>query len=154
MITTVWSPCGSGSTRRLPTSTCRWHRRELIPNLVETVKGYVATRTTLDAAISARNAAIASSEGRGRAGAAEACDRALRPLFALAEAYPDLEANQIFLELQTELSAIEDKVAAARRFYNAAVQDTTRHRTVPRGPPRAPRILPRNSSTWASRSAR
>jgi LemA protein len=99
-------------------------RRELVPNLVETVKGYAAhEKSTLDAVIAARNAA-ASAQGPAAMGAAEgALSGALGKLFALAESYPDLKASSNFLQLQTELSAIEDKVAASRRFYNSAVND-------------------------------
>jgi len=99
-------------------------RRELVPNLVETVKGYAAhEKSTLDAVIAARNAA-ATAQGPAAMGAAEgALSGALGKLFALAEAYPDLKASQNFVQLQTELSSIEDKVAAARRFYNSAVGD-------------------------------
>lgn len=99
-------------------------RRELIPNLVETVKGYAAhEKSTLDAVISARNAA-ANAQGPAAMGAAEGVlGQSLGKLFALAESYPDLKANSNFLQLQTELSAIEDKVAASRRFYNSSVND-------------------------------
>lgn len=99
-------------------------RRELIPNLVETVKGYAAhEKSTLDAVIAARNAA-ANASGPAQLGAAEAqVSSALGRIFALAEAYPDLKASNNFVQLQTELSLIEDKVAAARRFYNSAVND-------------------------------
>lgn len=99
-------------------------RRELVPNLVETVKGYAAhEKSTLDAVISARNAA-ASAQGPAAMGAAEGVlGQSLGKLFALAENYPDLKANTNFLQLQTELSSIEDKVAASRRFYNSAVND-------------------------------
>jgi LemA protein len=99
-------------------------RRELIPNLVETVKGYAAhERQTLDDVIAARNAEAAAS-GPAQLGEAERqLTAALGRIVALAEAYPDLKASQNFVQLQTELAAIEDKVAAARRFYNSAVSD-------------------------------
>src|SRR5262245_13150380 len=99
-------------------------RRELVPNLVETVKGYAAhEKSTLDAVIAARNAA-AAAQGPAAIGAAEAqLSGALGKIFALAEAYPNLKASENFVQLQTELSSIEDKVAAARRFYNSAVGD-------------------------------
>ena len=99
-------------------------RHDLIPNLVETVKGYAShEKETLDAVISARNAAVAAS-GPADQGAAEGVlGAALGKLFALAEAYPDLKANENFLELQRELSDVENKIAAARRFFNNAVQE-------------------------------
>ncbi|MEZ5937006.1 MAG: LemA family protein [Hyphomonadaceae bacterium] len=99
-------------------------RRDLVPNLVETVKGYAShEKTTLDAVITARNAA-ASAQGPAAIGAAEGVlAGALGKMFALAEAYPDLKANTNFIQLQQELAQIEDKVAAARRFYNSAVGD-------------------------------
>lgn len=99
-------------------------RRELVPNLVETVKGYAAhEKSTLDAVIAARNAA-ANAQGPAQLGAAEgALSASLGKLFALAENYPDLKASANFIQLQTELSSIEDKVAASRRFYNSAVND-------------------------------
>lgn len=99
-------------------------RHDLIPNLVETVKGYAShERETLDAVIMARSAAVAAN-GPAAQGAAEGVlGAALGKLFALAEAYPDLKANTNFLELQRELSDIENKIAAARRFFNNAVQE-------------------------------
>lgn len=99
-------------------------RHDLVPNLVETVKGYAAhERETLDAVISARNQAT-QAQGPGEAAAAETVlTGALGRLFALAEAYPDLKANQNFLGLQRELANVEDKLAAARRFFNNAVQE-------------------------------
>jgi LemA protein len=99
-------------------------RQNLIPNLVETVKGYAShEKETLDAVIQARQSAV-SANTPGEMGAAEGMlGQALGRLFALAEAYPDLKANQNFLDLQDELAVIEDKIAAARRFYNSAVQD-------------------------------
>jgi LemA protein len=100
-------------------------RYDLIPNLVETVKGYAAhERGTLEAVIHARNSAV-SAAGQGpaaRAQAENAVTQALGRLFALAEAYPDLKANQNFLGLQNELANTEDKIAYARQFYNSAVQ--------------------------------
>lgn len=99
-------------------------RHDLVPNLVETVKGYAAhERGTLDEVVKARNAAMAA-QGPAAQGAAETMlSGALRQLFALAEAYPDLKANTNFQQLQAELSDIENKIAAARRFFNNAVQE-------------------------------
>jgi LemA protein len=100
-------------------------RYDLIPNLVETVKGYAAhERGTLDAVVQARNSAVAAS-GQGAASRAEAenaLTQTLGRLFALAEAYPNLKANENFMSLQGELSGTEDKIAYARQFYNSAVQ--------------------------------
>lgn len=98
-------------------------RLDLIPNLVETVKGYAAhERQTLEAVIQARNAAIAAPDTpQAQAQADNALTGALRQLFALGEAYPDLKANQNFLALQEELTATEGRVAYARQFYNDSV---------------------------------
>jgi len=98
-------------------------RLDLIPNLVETVKGYAAhERETLDAVIRARNAAIAAPDTPGAQAEAQGqITGALRQLFALGEAYPDLKANQNFLALQEELTATEGRVAYARQFYNDSV---------------------------------
>jgi len=99
-------------------------RSDLIPNLVETVKGYAAhEKNTLDAVVRARNAAIAAPGIDQKIAAENALTGALRQLFALSEAYPDLKANQNFQQLQSELSDIENKLAAARRFFNNAVQE-------------------------------
>jgi LemA protein len=99
-------------------------RHDLIPNLVETVKGYAAhERGTLEAVVQARNAAMAAHGPAQQAAAENILTGALRQLFALAEAYPDLKANQNFQQLQAELSDIENKLAAARRFFNSAVQE-------------------------------
>jgi LemA protein len=100
-------------------------RYDLIPNLVETVKGYAAhERGTLDAVVQARNSAVAASgqNAATRAEAENALTQTLGRLFALAEAYPNLKANENFLSLQGELSGTEDKIAYARQFYNSAVQ--------------------------------
>ncbi len=98
-------------------------RLDLIPNLVETVKGYAAhEKETLDAVIRARNAAISAPDSPNAQAAAEGqLTGALRQLFALGEAYPDLKANQNFLALQEELTATEGRVAYARQFYNDSV---------------------------------
>lgn len=98
-------------------------RLDLIPNLVETVKGYAAhERETLAAVVEARNAAIAApSTPPAQAEANNAVTGALRQLFALSESYPDLKANQNFLALQEELTATEGRVAYARQFYNDSV---------------------------------
>ena len=95
-------------------------RHDLVPNLVETVKGYAShERGTLEAVVQARNAAIAAHAGGvpAQAAAENALTGALRQLFALSEAYPDLKASQNFKELQAELSDLENKIAAARRFF-------------------------------------
>ena len=98
-------------------------RIDLIPNLVETVKGYAAhEKETLDAVIQARNQAIAApGDPHAQANADNVLTGALRQVFALSEAYPDLKANQNFLALQEELTATEGRVAYARQFYNDSV---------------------------------
>jgi LemA protein len=99
-------------------------RHDLIPNLVETVKGYAAhERGTLDEVVKARNAAVAAQGPAQQAAAENMLSGALRQLFALSEAYPDLKANANFQQLQAELADIENKIAAARRFFNNAVQE-------------------------------
>ena len=99
-------------------------RHDLVPNLVETVKGYAAhERGTLDEVVKARNAAIAAQGPAQQAAAENQLSGALRQLFALSEAYPDLKANTNFQQLQSELADIENKIAAARRFFNNAVQE-------------------------------
>jgi LemA protein len=101
-------------------------RYDLIPNRVETVKGYAAhERGTLDAVVAARGNAMAAAQTPGLADRAEAenvLTQTLGRLFALAEAYPDLKANQNFAALQGELANTEDKIAYARQFFNSAVQ--------------------------------
>jgi LemA protein len=99
-------------------------RHDLIPNLVETVKGYAThERGTLEEVVKARNVAMAANGPAQQAAAENMLSGALRQLFALSEAYPDLKANQNFQQLQAELSDIENKLAAARRFFNNAVQE-------------------------------
>jgi len=99
-------------------------RHDLVPNLVETVKGYAAhERGTLEAVIQARNAAVTAQGPAAQAQAEGMLQSALRQLFALAEAYPDLKANQNFQQLQGELSDLENKIAAARRFFNNAAAE-------------------------------
>jgi LemA protein len=99
-------------------------RHDLVPNLVETVKGYAAhEKSTFDEVVKARNAAQ-SAQGPAAQSAAEATlGGALSRLVALAEAYPDLKANANFQALQAELADIENKIAAARRFFNNAVAE-------------------------------
>jgi LemA protein len=100
-------------------------RLDLIPNLVQTVKGYAAhERETLQAVVEARNAAVAAPDTpHAQAEAQGQVSGALRQLFALGEAYPDLKANQNFRDLQEELTATEGRVAYARQFYNDSVLD-------------------------------
>jgi LemA protein len=108
-------------------------RHDLIPNLVEAVKGYAAhERGTFEAVTAARANAINAQGPEQTAAAENQLTGALKSLFAVAEAYPDLKANQNFLQLQEELTATEDKVAYARQFYNASVLTyTTKIQQVP-----------------------
>ena len=99
-------------------------RHDLVPNLVETVKGYAAhEKGTLEAVIKARNAAVSAQGPAAQAAAEGMLQGALRQIFALAEAYPDLKANQSFQQLQSELSDLENKIAASRRFFNNAAAE-------------------------------
>jgi len=97
-------------------------RHDLIPNLVESVKGYVThERGTLEAVVKARQQAISATGGVEERGKAEnALTQTLRSLLAVAEAYPDLKANQNFLTLQEELASTENKIGFSRQFYNDA----------------------------------
>jgi len=97
-------------------------RYDLVPNLVETVKGYAShERETLERVIQARNAAQGAKTVDEQGTAENFLTSALRQVFALSEAYPDLKANQNFLQLQGELSEIEDMIASARAAYNESV---------------------------------
>ena len=99
-------------------------RQDLIPNLVETVKGYAThERGTLDAVTAARAAAAGATSVNDKVQAENMLTASLGRLFAVAEAYPDLKANTNFQQLQLELSDIENKLAAARRFFNNAVSE-------------------------------
>ena len=99
-------------------------RQDLVPQLVNTVKGYAKhEKETLNEVIQARNAAVSANNVQGQAQAEGMLSAALGKLFALSEAYPDLKANENFLQLQDELSDVENKIAASRRFYNNAVQE-------------------------------
>jgi LemA protein len=98
-------------------------RHDLIPNLVETVKGYAAhEKGVFEEVTRARAAAVAAGGVQEQAQAEAGLTRALRSLFAVAEAYPDLQASPNFLELQEELTATEDRISSARQFYNGAVR--------------------------------
>jgi LemA protein len=99
-------------------------RQDLIPNLVEAVKGYAShERATLDSVTQARAAAQGATGVNGKVQAENMLTASLGRLFAVAEAYPDLKANTNFLQLQAELSDLENKLAAARRFFNNAVAE-------------------------------
>jgi LemA protein len=108
-------------------------RHDLVPNLVETVKGYAThERETLEKVIQARSAAMSATTPHDRAQAESALTRSLGSIFALSESYPDLKANQNFLQLQGTLGNLETKIEQARRHYNAMVRDfNTRVRQVP-----------------------
>jgi len=99
-------------------------RYDLIPNLVETVKGYAKhERETLENVIKARNMAMNATGIQDKAQKESMLTDALKTIFALAENYPDLKANQNFLDLQKTLSDIENEIQLARRYYNAVVRD-------------------------------
>jgi LemA protein len=94
-------------------------RHDLIPNLVETVKGYASHESgTLEAVTQARNMAVGAQGAEAQADAENMLSGALKSLFAVSEAYPDLKANQGFQQLQSELSETEDRIAYSRQYYN------------------------------------
>jgi LemA protein len=98
-------------------------RADLIPNLVAVVQGYAAhERETLDAVTQGRAQLVAAQSVAQKGAAAAQTTAALGRLFAVAEAYPDLKANEVFLKLQTQLTDIEDLLASARNYYNSVVQ--------------------------------
>lgn len=106
-------------------------RSDLIPNLVETVKGYAShERETLEAVISARNASVTAATPAAAAQADTMLTGALRQIFALSEAYPQLRANENFMQLQSELAGTEDSIAASRQQYNNTVQQFNTKREV------------------------
>lgn len=100
-------------------------RADLIPNLVNTVKGYAAHESGVFEAVTKARSAIMDAQGdvKKSAEAENMLSGALKSLFAVAEAYPDLKANQNFVELQREIVDTEDKIQASRRFYNGGVRD-------------------------------
>ncbi len=113
------------------------------------MKGYAShERGTLEAVVKARNSAIAAPGVDQKVAAENMLSGALRQLFALSEAYPDLKANTNFQQLQSELSDIENKLAASRRFFNNAVQSTT-----PASRTSRPSCSPRRSASTASSSS-
>lgn len=99
-------------------------RADLIPNLVNSVKGYAAHESGVFEAVTTARANVVNANGVKETAAADnQLQGALKSLFAVAEAYPDLKANQNFLQLQSELVDTEDKIQASRRFYNGGVRD-------------------------------
>lgn len=98
-------------------------RYDLIPNLVESVKGYAAHEKTVFEDVTKARASAMQATGAAKADAENQLSSTLKSLFAVAENYPDLKANQNFLQLQGEITDTEDKIQAARRFYNGMVRD-------------------------------
>lgn len=106
-------------------------RADLIPNLINTVKGYATHESSVFENVTAARAATVNATGPAEAAQAEnQFQGTLKSLFAVAEAYPDLKANQNFLDLQAQLTDTEDKIQASRRFYNGVVRDFNTKRTV------------------------
>ena len=109
------------------------YRADLIPNVLETVKGYAKhEKETFQMVTEARTAAMGAKTVKQAAEAEEAMQGALGKIFAIAEAYPELKANENFQQLQTQLQDVEDKIQASRRFYNAGAKDlNTKIKTFP-----------------------
>lgn len=109
------------------------YRADLIPNVVETVKGYAKhEKETFQMVTEARTAAMGAKTVKQAAEAEKEMQSALGKIFAIAEAYPELKANENFVKLQSQLQDVEDKIQAARRFYNAGAKDlNTRIKTFP-----------------------
>lgn len=106
-------------------------RADLIPNLINSVKGYAAhEKSVFDDVTAARAAALNATTPAEAAKAENQIQEALKSIFAVAEAYPDLKASQNFLDLQAQLTDTEDKIQASRRFYNSVVRDFNTKRTV------------------------
>lgn len=109
------------------------YRADLIPNVVETVKGYAKhEKETFEMVTSARSASMGAKTVKQATEAEKVMQGALSRIFAIAEAYPELKANENFLQLQSQLQDVEDKIQAARRFYNAGAKDlNTKIKTFP-----------------------
>ena len=108
-------------------------RYDLIPNIVETVKGYAKHESeTFEKVVAARNMAQNATTAEGKIEGENALNQTLKNLFALAESYPELKANQNFLDLQGQLQSIEGEIANSRKYYNAVVKDyNTKRETFP-----------------------
>ncbi len=99
-------------------------RHDLIPNLIETVKGYMShEKDTLESVISARNKAVGAGDQNTQIEAENALSALIPKIFALSEAYPDLKASPQFMDLQQQLQSIETEIASARKYFNAVVRD-------------------------------
>ena len=121
----------TGVSEAVTQSISRWVRFDLVENLVNTVKGYaIHEKETLAQLTQARSNYMNAKDENAKIEANNQLSGTLKTLFAVSENYPELKANQNFLQLQTELSDIENKIAAARRFYNSSVKDYNTAREV------------------------